>query len=153
MHINRSRGFTLIELLVVIAIIGVLSSVVLASLNTARNKGTDAATKANLSAAMPEAELYYDTNGNYDNVCLSTSANNIFDSAQAAANAQGSSVTAGRDADGSSTVVSCNDVASGGWAIQAPLKAGGFFCVDSTGLATTTAVDRIAATSDVTCGS
>lgn len=37
----ENRGFTLIELLVVIAVIGLLSSVILASLNSARKKGRD----------------------------------------------------------------------------------------------------------------
>ena len=62
------RGFTLIELLVVIAIIGVLSSVVLASLNTARVRARDAQRYANLQQVRSALELYASANnGQYPN--------------------------------------------------------------------------------------
>jgi prepilin-type N-terminal cleavage/methylation domain-containing protein len=75
MTINRERGFTLIELLVVIAIIGILSSVVLASLNTARNKGNNAKVKAQLSGARAAAEVFYDDNSTYTGLCTSGGTN------------------------------------------------------------------------------
>lgn len=59
-----TKGFTLIELLVVIAIIGILSSVVLASLNTARNKAKDASAKSSLSSVRADMEIYYNGDGN-----------------------------------------------------------------------------------------
>lgn len=65
MNTVSKRGFTLIELLVVIAIIGILSSVVLASLNSARRKGRDARRVADLKQLQLALELYYDANGAY----------------------------------------------------------------------------------------
>ncbi|KND49163.1 MAG: hypothetical protein AB203_02080 [Parcubacteria bacterium C7867-008] len=147
------RGFTLIELLVVIAIIGILSSVVLASLNTARNKGADASVKSNLGEARAQAELFYDANGNKylvaagatTDVCAPTGlvggVKGIATSVTAAAAATGATYTGTLANPSTATVAACHALADGSaWAASAPLKATtGYYCVDSTGNATSTA--------------
>ena len=63
MKINSKRGFTLIELLVVIAIIGLLSSVVLASLNGARAKARDAQRISDIRQINTAVQLYISATG------------------------------------------------------------------------------------------
>ncbi len=142
-----SRGFTLIELLVVIAIIGILSSVVLASLNTARQKGANAAIKETLDNMRSQAELIYDSAAggySYGNVCADTA--NIQKAMQVAGTAAGSlaplNVTAtvagtGTVAGDPTNVVTCHSSANA-WAIESPLKtldgANNFWCVDNQGV-------------------
>ncbi len=59
------RGFTLIELLVVIAIIGLLSSVVLASLNNARSKSRDARRLSDIKQLQVALELHFSDENEY----------------------------------------------------------------------------------------
>lgn len=58
---QNQKGFTLIELLVVIAIIGLLASVVLLALNSARQKSRDAKRLADVRQIATALELYFDS--------------------------------------------------------------------------------------------
>ena len=70
-YLKNKQGFTLIELLVVIAIIGLLSSVVLASLNSARTKARDAKRLTDFRSVQLAMNLYYDEHGDYPRVPFS----------------------------------------------------------------------------------
>jgi type II secretory pathway pseudopilin PulG len=143
---------------VVIAIIGILSSVVLSALNTARTKGSDTAIKSNLSGARSQAELFYDANdGSYDTVCTNVSApggiKSIYANVLAAAQATGlSGFSVDLPAGGSTGTAVCNDGATG-WLAQVQLKSNSahFFCVDSSGAAITNTYSMVSNAVDYRC--
>jgi type II secretion system protein G len=62
---KSQKGFTLIELMIVIAIIGLLSSIILASLTVALKKGRDARRISDLAEIQTALELYYSTANSY----------------------------------------------------------------------------------------
>ncbi len=70
---KNQKGFTLIELLVVIAIIGLLASVVLLALNSARAKARDAKRLADLRQLASALELFFNDNNSYPTSTITVS--------------------------------------------------------------------------------
>ncbi len=155
--INNEKGFTLIELLVVVGIIGILASVVLASLSSARNKGADGAVKQNLANARGQAEVFYNTTGNnsYTSVCGTTAGvGGVGPLILAASKARGLGLTY---AVGAASAVSapytivCNNSANA-WAVEVPLTtSGNYWCVDNTGVSKQETAGSFTSSTDYTC--
>ena len=147
---RKNKGFTLIELLVVIAIIGILASVVLASLNSARNKSKDASIKSQMAEMRKQAAVYYSTNGMYgvamgndDWQACSTSVNGIFNTTGGGVGDMVLAVY--KNSSSANGRVLCR-IGTGGsnWAFAAPLYnptgSNNAWCVDSAGTAKEVAV-------------
>ena len=132
---KTQKGFKLIELLVVIAIIGILASVVLTSLNSARKKGQDGKVKSQVAQVAAAAAIYYDNNnGSYGTGATCTTAGSMWMDTASSMSTYAGAPVAGTWPGG----VACN--ASGqAYAFMAQLSTDTTkaFCIDSTGITKT----------------
>jgi prepilin-type N-terminal cleavage/methylation domain-containing protein len=140
MKILSKKGFTLIELLVVMSVIGLLSSVVLAALGSAKARGRDSSIRTNLISMRNQMEVdttrsgEYGANTNYANAA-GTNASCGFGNFHSAGMQRLKTNLASYLTSGSNFVCSVNVVSdtqpATRWAVAAILPSGsGLACVD-----------------------
>lgn len=109
-----TTGFTLIEVVVAVGIITVLAAITLAAVSSSREQADDRAIRQQLGVMRLEAERVFRDNRSPDQVCVGIS-------------------NAGLDADlPDGTVFKCVDGPSG-YALEAELSTGEFYCTDAFG--------------------
>ena len=69
---SGEEGFTLLELLVVLAVIGILLAIAVSSYLGYAGRAADNTAKANIRAAMPAVEAYYNDNDTYAGMSIAT---------------------------------------------------------------------------------
>lgn len=110
----HQKGFTFFEFLILVTVIGILSAVVLASLNAARNQSFDSSIKSNLATIKIQSTMVYDLGGaSYAQVCSHASIAPLLKEVGA----------------------TCTGAVSS-WAVSAPrppMAVSPFWCADSTG--------------------
>jgi len=67
--LSFSQGFTLVEALAVIAIIGFLAAIIIVNVGNSKKQGEDTAVKSALLEVRNAAELYFNQNYTYEDVC------------------------------------------------------------------------------------
>lgn len=119
------KAFTLIELLVVIAIIGILATIVIVNVNSARTKGKDKSIITSMNSLRAGGEMWAnDHNGSYSGYCVNNDCGNGSDDWTKAC-------TSIKVQNGNASITCRINTQNTVWCATTSLPGGGVYCVDS----------------------